>query len=410
MPFRISFLFLLLIFISQTVFSQDTFHISGVVKDSKGVTLPGASVLLSGYQKGTVADNNGEFTISKLSSGSYDVLVQLIGYFAISKNVKIEDKSISIEVILEENQQLLDEVVIRPDPKRGEYLRIFREYFIGTSPNSKSCRIVNPQIINFDHDEAKRMLTANTREFLIIENRSLGYRIKYLLNHFQINDERTRVSYYGFPSYEELDKSKPERFRKPRELAYKGSAQHFFRSLLQNSLQKEGFLLNKLLLGIKNYEKAPDSLIQDKLIFFDQTDNKNFVSHGADSLEYWQEMNRKPYFIDFLDKNPVLVDTLLKNEINGIKSMNFENGLYVSYKGKSESFYYKSKSAYRITKPYEYRNYQASVIKQLRGPIRFFKNGNIEDPQSLLYEGYWSYEKMGDAMPLDYTPVKKGLH
>ncbi|RZK83193.1 MAG: carboxypeptidase-like regulatory domain-containing protein [Pedobacter sp.] len=408
MSFRSILLFFFITLNIQHATAQDTFSISGIVKDESGATLPGASVLVSGYQKGSVAGSVGDFIISGLAPGSYNILVQIVGYFPASIAVTIKNKSASVDMVLKENKQMLNEVVIRPDRRRGEYLRIFREYFIGTSPNSNSCKIINPQVLDFYHDDNRRMLTASSREFLIIENKNLGYRIKYLLKHFEINDDKTRLSYYGFPTFEDLDKFKKDRFQKPRELAYRGSAQHFFKSLLSNKLEIEGFLLNKLLLGIKNEEKASDSLIQKKLRFFDQTDNENFVAHGADSLEYWLEMNRKPYYIDFLEKKPVLTDTLIKIGQDRFKTMHFDNALFVSYKFKKESFNY-TKSRYRIERPYEFRNYQISVIKQLNGPIRFYGNGAIEDPQSLLFEGYWSYEKIGDAMPLDYLPIKKDL-
>jgi hypothetical protein len=43
------------------VLAQQLYVISGTVKDNKGETLPGANVLLSGYQKGAAGDLQGKF-------------------------------------------------------------------------------------------------------------------------------------------------------------------------------------------------------------------------------------------------------------------------------------------------------------------------------------------------------------
>ncbi|RZK13630.1 MAG: carboxypeptidase-like regulatory domain-containing protein, partial [Flavobacterium sp.] len=51
-----SFLALLFLFCGINAFCQNTFSISGKVRDDKG-GLPGAGVYLSGYKIATVADN-----------------------------------------------------------------------------------------------------------------------------------------------------------------------------------------------------------------------------------------------------------------------------------------------------------------------------------------------------------------
>ena len=65
--------------------AQNTFNISGVVRDQKE-TLPGASIYVSGYKIATLTDADGKFTLPNLKPGNYDILVQMIGYLPFSKN------------------------------------------------------------------------------------------------------------------------------------------------------------------------------------------------------------------------------------------------------------------------------------------------------------------------------------
>src|SRR3954471_5540756 len=100
--------------------AQNTYTISGTVKDKKE-TLPGAAIYVSGYKIATVTNNEGKFMLPKLPAGNYDILVQMIGYLPYSKNIVVSDKSVYMEVLLKENTTMLNEVVIKVDPNRDYY-------------------------------------------------------------------------------------------------------------------------------------------------------------------------------------------------------------------------------------------------------------------------------------------------
>src|SRR6478735_11669635 len=102
--------FLLLFSISG---SAQNLSISGLVKDKRGETLPGAGIYLSGYKAATVTNNEGRFILSNLKPGNYNVLVEMMGYLPFTKNVILSDKSAAVEIILDENTIQLQEVVIR---------------------------------------------------------------------------------------------------------------------------------------------------------------------------------------------------------------------------------------------------------------------------------------------------------
>jgi len=252
-----------LIMLIKGTFAQQSFTLSGLVKDKKNEVLPGTGIYVSGYKIGTATDNNGAYSLS-LKPGNYDILVQIMGYKAINRNVLIEDKPVKLDFILEESAVQLSEVTVKPDPDRAFHMGIFRDFFIGTTPNAKLCKIMNAQILNFDYDQG--ILKTKTEEFLIIENQALGYRIKYLINGFEYNS-KTRIIYYeGYPYYEDIkaSKSKMKRWSKKRIEAYNGSSQHFLRSLYNGTSKAEGFEINKLS-KINNTNRASDSLINSNL-------------------------------------------------------------------------------------------------------------------------------------------------
>jgi len=197
-----SFLFILL-FCSCTLTFAQNYSITGTVKDKVG-PLPGAAVFVSGYKIATVTDNQGNFILPKMAAGNYDILIQMMGFTPFSKNVIISDKSVNISIQLQENATLLKEVVIKPDPNRPYYIALFKDFFIGKTLNSNECNILNTGVLTFDDDKDAGLLTVKASDFIIIENKALGYKIKYLLDVFEYNYKSKMIYYAGHPSFEEL--------------------------------------------------------------------------------------------------------------------------------------------------------------------------------------------------------------
>lgn len=402
-------IFCLLLFTVALTYAQQSFILSGTVKDKKGEPLPGAGVYVSGYKIATVADNNGVYNLG-LKPGNYDILVQLIGFKAFNKNIIVADKPLKFNFILEEDAFQLQEVTIKPDPNREGYIRMFTDFFIGTTPNAQLCKIVNPNVLIIDYNNDDSKLTVKTNQFLIIENQALGYRIKYQLNNFEF-DNKTRIIYYeGFPYYEDLkgSKGKIKRWTAKRIEAYNGSTQHFFNSLYINKSKEEGFEINKL---IKQVDKTrpSDSLINAKVKQFrsmaQSSSGKLTISIGGnDSLSYWIKQKNKPKEISILNRQEVLSDTLVKTYNESIKSINFTDALYVIYKKEREAPSYANRIGQSISRPLDMPDYQISLINLQVAPVYFYQNGGTYNPRAMLYQGYWSWEKIADSVPLDYLP------
>lgn len=398
-------------FLGTNAFAQNTFTISGTVRDQKD-GLPGAGVYLSGYKIAAVADNDGKFRLPNLKPGSYDLLVQMVGYLPYSKSVIISDKSVQVDLILKENTVQLNEVVIRADPNRQKYINQFKEFFIGKTPNALQCKILNPQVLNVDYDITKSTLTVTTTEFLIVENKALGYRLKYMLDHFEYNS-RTHIIYYsGHPFFEELKASaaKKKKYIAAREIAYYGSSQHFFKSLYRNTTKEEGFIINKMI-KIPNPNRYPEAVINANILKIKTLPEKTGVRKLAGKIDtalfaFWSKQRDMPKTIDKFSRADVLTDTLVHYFNQNLKYLNYTDALLIQYTKEKESLAY-SNTGFWIFRPLDVPENEISVANLTEGGVRFYENGGVYDSRSLLYEGFWAYEKVADMVPMDYVPLLK---
>lgn len=76
--------------------------------------------------------------------------------------------------------------------------------------------------------------------------------------------------------------------------------------------------------------------------------------------------------------------------------------LDIIYKNEVEPSNYSS-TGYRQNRPPDIGNNQISVLYLQQPSVRFYANGGMYDPRSLLYSGYWAYEKIADMVPMDYV-------
>jgi iron complex outermembrane receptor protein len=92
------------------VFSQT--EISGTVKDSSGLPVVGANVIIGGTTQGTTVDFDGNFTLTTDLSGTQSINISYVGFGTFSQEVVLNGDDIVLDVVLAESNQLLDEVVL----------------------------------------------------------------------------------------------------------------------------------------------------------------------------------------------------------------------------------------------------------------------------------------------------------
>lgn len=79
----------------------------GVVKDAAGETIIGASVVAKGTTNGTITGINGDFSLNNVKTGDI-IVVSFVGY----QTQEIKFTGQSLNIILKDNTQTLDEVVV----------------------------------------------------------------------------------------------------------------------------------------------------------------------------------------------------------------------------------------------------------------------------------------------------------
>jgi outer membrane receptor for ferrienterochelin and colicins len=105
-------LLLLLIFcLSKTSLLAQ--RIEGVIRDSRGDALPGATLLIKENQQGTATNSDGRFSLEQIRPGAYTLIISHIGYEPQEKKVNIRgDQPLSLEVRLREKTEALNDVVV----------------------------------------------------------------------------------------------------------------------------------------------------------------------------------------------------------------------------------------------------------------------------------------------------------
>lgn len=94
--------------------AQVTGSLSGTVKDNKMNSIVGATVFLEGTEKGTQTDLDGNYRITNIKPGSYNIIVSYVGYKTQTRyNIIVKSKgNPSYNFVLKESMEALDEVVI----------------------------------------------------------------------------------------------------------------------------------------------------------------------------------------------------------------------------------------------------------------------------------------------------------
>jgi hypothetical protein len=106
------------VLVGSVILSALAYNITGTVKDATDEALEGASIRLltprdSALVSGVVAHQNGRFTMTGISNGSYILEVSYIGYEPTYKRVTVKDGALKVgTVTLKENATMLREAVV----------------------------------------------------------------------------------------------------------------------------------------------------------------------------------------------------------------------------------------------------------------------------------------------------------
>ena len=297
---RFPLLILLCLLFPITIFAQSGVITGSVINAESKKPLPRASVFLSNSSVGTATSEEGTFNLYGIRPGQYTLVVSILGFEEYNKVILVGSEPIKLKIELNPKPLMLREVVITTSADWKKNFAAFKDAFIGTDENAKYCTIINPHILNITFNPTKQLLHADGDEFLIVENKAMGYRIKFLLTDFNIDKIANIVSSSGQRVFEELpgSESQKKKWHEKREEAYYGSAMHFYRSLYQNKLQQDGFTMYHLTRW-PNPVRPDEDIIRQKIKLYQ-------IQQRNDSLRFWIDLaNMSKYYHESLSKPPL---------------------------------------------------------------------------------------------------------
>jgi hypothetical protein len=355
-----SFFFGLLILVCSSASGQtETFISNGKVLDAATKQpLSGASVFCQNTTFGTITNNEGDFSF-KLVKGGYDLIISYTGFE--TQNLHINNtNSTNITVELLKADKNLSEVTVVGSNEVPDgllkYGKFFIDNFIGTTPNAAQCTIQNPEVLQFFFNKKRNRLKIKAKEDLVITNNALGYTIKYQLDSFSYEYGTKIGTYSGYPFFEEIDGTpeQKEQWKQNRLVAYNGSRLHFVRAWYDSTLQEEGFELEMVDPGKKVLTTKP-------------------IKNAYDTSHY----------------------TLLENE-----------EVEVNWPGKFRVIYKEEMPAKAFLAQYKLPSRLKSqlTIVEIADAFIIEQNGYFYDQTDFINTGYWSWEKVAEALPYDYNP------
>lgn len=352
----------------------------------------GANIFFANTSIGTISDEKGNFEIKKISQNSVELVVSMVGYETFVMPLLVDTlRNRSITILLREKIEEIPAITVTAKSVSWKYnYDVFKRFFIGETENARQCTLKNPEILSFKYQN--KLFQASANDFLIIENKKLGYWLKYKLANFTIDFQNNHFVIAGYPFFEPMKGSARQQkiWQKARIRSYRGSALHLIRSLYQNNWEKEGFVLKKLVR--RDYpQRPPDSLIKFKI--------QKFINEKQrDSLDYWVEKSKLDKIIQELVDTPLKPKDSLVSYYSAnpkFKKLSFQDCLQVTYTREKPSYLY----------PYSYEKNQISVLIFHKPFVLLQEDGYVIENLDISYEGYIPWKKIADMLPLDYhTP------
>ncbi len=379
------FLLIILLFLCLPFFAVAQYEISGVVVGGDDqAPLPGANVFFAKTTIGSATNAKGEFAFYNLPPGRLQLVVSFIGYETLVLELKtpLERK---LRIILKPAPRQLKPVTIYSKKQKYSdwlnYLKLFRETFIGQSSNAKLCELVNPKILEFENN--KDILTATADTSLHIINRALGYKLKFLLETYSYTYLTHMIRYQGQFVFEPLvptDDVERKIWAMNRLHAYYGSEMHFMRSLYQRRLLEEGFFVSLNQEGYDKKGRKTNLAFADTAIFIES-----------------------PFFNNRPMKLPIVYYDKILDSVRSTPTqpvLSFPGNLEISYVKELESWEYQR---IRFGSQVVLKSFQRSQLFLQKPGFIVEPNGQVF-MEDILSKLYWSWELVGDSLPVDYDP------
>ena len=366
--FFVTFLF------SVNLFSQNI--IKGNVVNENSKPIANTSIYVDGSTIQTKTNENGEFELN-LPNGQYNIIARAEMYENYILSINTNQKQ-HYKIVLDPEIIALQEATVQAMSKDDweYYYQTFVGLFLGSNEAAKKTKIENPKDLRFNYNKQTRELKATSRNPLIITNNYLGYKIEYDLVDFNLNYQTNYVLTLGTALFTKLNanSSKTKKWEENRKTSYLGSVTHFMKSIYDEKLEENGYDVKRLIRKENPaYQKFKDEMLIGGKI----------------------SGNVPPKIITYLINQKVTYDSL--KIIDGKNQFLHFKGLFsVEYKKEKEDILYSKQNGSNYT------SNQLSIFALKSDLLKIEENGSYYHPGDLVVEGYWSWEKIANMVPIDY--------
>lgn len=392
-----------------SIFTNAQPLVGKIINAADKTPIANASIYFNNTSIGTVSGADGKFSFNNVPTGELLLIISSVGYETVQYNITTNDYGKTLVFEMKMKATVLEEVRVLTYEKDGwnKWGKLFLDNFIGTSAEAQNCNLLNHEVIKFNYNKKEGRLIAVAKEPLQIMNKALGYKIQYDLEGFEYNFNKQLLFFYGFQFFTELEgrKGKQNRWHKKRVNAYTGSMMHFMRSLYTNTLEQEGFTVNRMY-KLPNVEKQRVQKIMRER-FKANTNNLIILnadgSYGNkyDSSEFYNKIINQPNEFAYLINTPLTADSLVQKTDSGFVNLQFNNYLVISNKYKNFPKEYFANSFRAMYSPEN--NIISHISMYTPTPVRVYANGNYVMPTNIINQLYWGWsEKIAAQLPFDF--------
>jgi hypothetical protein len=396
----------LVVILSAIVALKGQSRIDGQIVDKEtGEPLIGVNVFISKTSIGGTTDKDGLYTIKNISNGRYELVISMIGYTMEKKELNLfANAQLDMDFWLTTDPIKMKEILVtkKSNKQWKKDYKVFKNAFLGNSKNAKSCKIINEYVLSFNRGE--NIFSASAQRPLIIENKRLGYVVKYYLDEFTTNNTFLRsddesffnfffisstqfVRYTGESFFTEMEPKSEQQKRqwiKNRQIAYNGSLRHFLATLGKRFDRR--------------YKMKGDSLRQRNDWLLISGSKKDPLTKEGFEV-YPKEEYRKGYDYRELLNERLVWSTKNDNEL----LLSFKDKMMVKFNKEGEELNYRFYTFDSDSKP---KIYQTSFLILGKDSIIFDKNGRYYERFMIEKQEYMGWERVGDQLPFDYKPIQ----
>ncbi len=338
----------------------------------------GASVFINRSMVYSVTDEFGKFSVTDSLMLPNELVVSMPGYETLVYQVN-ETKS-SLQIRFELVKKSTEHTTI-DSSKILQYQQLFLSHFLGITYNTAETLVTNPEVLQYNFDDATGTLSVKSSAMLQVINDGLGYMIHYQLDTFSLIIIKNLSDFRGYCFFTPLKTQKPfilSKWDMRRQLAYNGSMLHFMRALKKNAAPDEGFIIRKVV-RILETENGYKSALKSTYL----------VRSGV--------INRKgkqTAYAEVIDQKPLSTANMGKTDSANQTYFHYGQPLLVEWVDKAPKTFLGSEEIPQMI----------SLLSFGNDPLQVFENGLYFDATDLIVQGFMQ-EKISDLLPVEYVKL-----